>query len=83
MVATLDENIAAYEEMRGYLENEHHLKWVVFYNEELVGSYDDFQDAASETVKRFGRGPYLMRQVGARPRRLSSSVQYRRLHADN
>ena len=83
MVATLDENIAAYDKMRGYLESRHFRKWVVFYDEELVGSYGDFQDAAAETVKCFGRGPYLIRQVGRPPMRLPSSVQYRRIHADD
>ena len=45
MVATLD--VAAYDKMRGYLESRHFRKWVVFYDEELVGSYGDFQDAAA------------------------------------
>lgn len=83
MVATLNENIAAYDKMRDFLEIEHFGKWVVFYGEELAGTYDDFQDAAAETVKRFGRGPYLIRQVGRPPLRLPASVQYRRIYADN
>ncbi len=66
MVATLDENIAAYEKVRGYLESKHFRKWVVFYDEELVGSYDDFQDAGYDAMKRFGRGPYLIKQVGVK-----------------
>ena len=56
MPATLDENIAAYEKTRSQLESEDFGKWVVFYDEELVGTYADFQDAAAEAVKRFGRG---------------------------
>ena len=66
MVATLDENIAAYQKMRDYLETEHFGKWVLFYDEEFVGSYDDFQDAGYDAMKRFGRGPYLIRQVGVK-----------------
>ena len=66
MVATLDENIAAYEKMRDYLETEHFGKWVLFYDEEFIGSYDDFQDAGYDAMKRFGRGPYLIRQVGVK-----------------
>ena len=66
MVATLDKNIAAYEKMRDYLETEHFHKWVVFYDKEFIGSYDDFQDAGYDAMKRFGRGPYLIRQVGVK-----------------
>ncbi len=66
MPATLDENIAAYEKMRDYLESEHFGKWVLFYDEELIGSYDEFEDAAQVALTRFGRGPYLMRQPGVR-----------------
>ena len=66
MPATLDENIAAYEKVKDYLEAEHFGKWVLFYDEKFIGSYDEFEDAAQEAVSRFGRGPYLMRQPGIR-----------------
>ena len=65
MPATLDENIAAYDAMRDHLELEYFGKWVVFYNEEFVGSYDESEDAAQVAIERYGRGPYLIRQVGA------------------
>lgn len=63
--ATLLDNIAAYDAQRARLETEHLGKWVLFYDRELVGTYDDFQDVANEAVTRFGRGPYLIRAVGA------------------
>ena len=66
MPATLDENIAAYDAMRGHLETEYHGKWVVFYDQEFICSHDRFEDAAVEAVKRYRRGPYLIRQVGVR-----------------
>ena len=66
MPATLDENMACYEAMRGQLEAEYHGKWVVFYDEELICGHDQFEEAAVEAVKRFGRGPYHIRQVGVR-----------------
>ena len=66
MPATLDENMAAYDAMRGQLEAEYHGKWVVFYDQELVGSYDWSDEACMEAVQRFGRGPYHIRQVGVR-----------------
>ena len=64
MVATLDENIAAYEKMKDYLEAEHFGKWVLFYDEEFIGSYDEFEDVGYEAIRRYGRGPYHIRQVG-------------------
>lgn len=67
MPSTLDDNIAAYDTMRDFLETEHSGKWMGFFGEELAGSYDDFQDVADETVKRFVSGPYLIRQVGRPP----------------
>ena len=60
----LDEEIAAYQEMRGGLEADHLGKWVVVHNRELVGTYENFQDAALDAISKFGRGPYLIREVG-------------------
>ena len=64
MTATLEENISAYEQMKDHLEDVHFGKWVLFHDGTFIGSYDDFQDAGYEAMKRFGRGPYLIRQVG-------------------
>ena len=70
----LDQEITTYERLRPSLEAEHHMKWAVVHGETLVGAYADFQKAAEEAVRRFGRGPYLIRQIGAPPARLSSTV---------
>ena len=78
----LDREIAAYNAMRDELERDHIYDWVVFHDEQFIGAYEDFQDAAAEAVRRFGRGPYLIRQVGAQPKRLPSSLMYRRVSAD-
>ena len=78
-MTTLIDEIAAYETKRDYLEAEMAGKWVVFHDEELAGSYDDFQEAATDAVARFGRGPYLIRQVGAPPVEISPSLLYRRI----
>ena len=67
MPATLKENIAAYESMREQLEADYLGKWVVFYDEKLIGTYNDFQDAAQEAVDRFDEGPYLIREVRTSP----------------
>ena len=73
-MTTLSSQIAAYEEMRDLLEVDHFGKWVVFHGGELVDTYDSSEEAAVDAVARFGRGPYLIRRVGAAPAKLPPSV---------
>jgi len=68
------EEIAAYERMRDRLETEHLGEWVIFHDEKLFGTYKDFHDAATDAVENFGRGPYLIREVGACTTRVPMSV---------
>jgi hypothetical protein len=75
-MADLDEEIAAYEAMREDLEAHHMGKWVVVHDRELVGDYDSLDSAAEEAVRRYGRGPFLLRQVGAPALTLPVSVMY-------
>ncbi len=75
--AHLSDNIRAYEAMRNELECDHTGEWVVVYDRELIGTYPDLEAAADEAVERFGRGPYLIRQIGLAPRALSSSMLHR------
>jgi len=76
----LDE-IAAFENMKDLLETKYLGKWVIFQNEKFVGDFESFEDAAAEAVSRFGRGPYLIREVGAAPMTLPASVLYRPVYA--
>ena len=80
--AELERNIEAYEAMRETLEQHHLRKFVVFHDAGFIGSFDSFHNAAREAVRRFGRGPYLIRQVGA-PGRMAmpASVAFRPVHA--
>lgn len=78
-MADLDIEISTYDSMRERLEAEHMGKWAVVHNRELVGLYTAFEAAAEEAVKRFGSGPYLIRQVGASPIALPASVMYQPL----
>ena len=64
-MTTLENEIAAYKSMLSVLEKEHFGKWVVFHDKELMGAYDTFEDAGRDATARFGRGPCLIRQVGA------------------
>ena len=73
------ENIAAYEAMRSDLEAGHPGDLVLVHDRQLIGTYPTFNDAAQEAVARFGRGPYLIREIGAPPVRLPASVMYHAL----
>ena len=77
MVAGLKENIAAYDELRSDLEVEHSGKWTVFYDRKLVGTFQTSEEAAETAVRRFGRGPYLIRRIGASSANLPASFQVR------
>lgn len=79
----LDKDIAAYEARREELEKHYVGKWVVFYGAEMVSLYDSFELAAEDAVRRFGRGPYLIRQIGAPPITLPVSVMYSPANATN
>jgi hypothetical protein len=72
----LETEIKTYEARRPELEAQHSGKYVVFRGEELVGVYDTLDLAAAEAVRLFGRGPYLIRRVGAPPITLPASVIY-------
>lgn len=76
-MADLDQEISAYEAMLPTLEAHHMGKWVVIHQKELIGVYDSFEKAAEAAVEKFGRGPFLIRQVGASPITLPASVMYR------
>lgn len=73
----LETEIKAYEKKLPELEKAYPGKFVVFKGEEFVGAWDTLNAAAAEAVARFGRGPYLIRQVGAPPPTLPASVLFR------
>lgn len=79
----LDREIAAYEVMRANLENEHMGEWVVIYGQELIDVFPSFEAAAQVAVQKFGRGPYLIRQVGSSPVVIPASVMYNLRHAQH
>ena len=80
-MADLTEEIAAYESMRSDLESKYMGKWALIHDRQLIAAYDSFEAAAENAVKKFGRGPYLIRQIGAPPITLPASVMYRSVHA--
>jgi hypothetical protein len=78
---TLDQEIAVYEGMRADLENRHMGEWVLVSGGNLIGVFSSFDEAAKDAVRKFGRGPYLIRQVGAPPVTMPASVVYHLQHA--
>lgn len=75
-MAELDKEIAAFETMRPELEKDHLGKFVIIKHRELFGVFGSLEQAADAAVRQFGRGPYLLRQVGAPPVTLPASVMY-------
>lgn len=73
----VNREIAAYEKLQRELEANHMGKWVLIHEEKLVAVFESFEDAAAQAVEKFGRGPYVIRQVGASPVVLPASVMYR------
>jgi hypothetical protein len=82
-MAEVKDEIAAYEKMRNELEAQHMGEWVLVHDLQLIGVYGSFETAAEEAVRRFGRGPYLIRQVGAPPVTLPASVMFHVQHGSN
>ena len=60
----LEREIQAYAKLRDQLEAESWGQWAVVYGDELIGVYELFEDAAQVAVERFGRGPFLLREIG-------------------
>jgi hypothetical protein len=75
--------IAAYEAVRSELESESLGKWSLFHSRRLVKVFETFEEAATEAVRRFGRGPYLIRQIGSSTGSLPASVMFRPLNGPN
>lgn len=72
--STLADQIAVYDGMRDELEAEHSGEWVVVHDGVVAGFHGSFQTAAADAVARFGRGPYLIREVGGPPLALPTRI---------
>jgi hypothetical protein len=76
----LAKELDAFEQQKPHLEQTYMGKFVVIKDGKLIGAWDTLDAAAQEAVARFGRGPYLIRQVGAPPPSLPASVMFREMH---
>ena len=79
-MANLSDEIAAYEAMQSDLESTHLGEWALVHDRQLIGTYKSFDLAARDAVHRFGRGPYLIRQIGAAELTLPASVMHAPVH---
>jgi hypothetical protein len=82
IMAILAHERKVYEEMRHQLEATHLGKWVLIRDGDFIGIYDGFEAAAMEAVRRFGRGPYLIREIGSPDVTLPASVVYAAMQQD-
>ena len=73
---TIDSEIAAYQGMKEELEAKHMGKWALVKGGELVSLFGSFDEAAETAVRKFGSGPYLIRQIGAPPVTIPASLMY-------
>lgn len=78
-MTTITDEISAFQDMKSKLEAEHIGEWVLIQNRKLIDLYESFEIAADDAVRRFGSGPFLIRQVGAQPMPLPASVMYHRV----
>lgn len=70
----LEKEIRAYEARQQELESHYKGKFVIFHGEDFIGAFDSLNAAAEEAVRCFGRGPYLIRQIGEPPNVLPPSL---------
>ena len=73
----LENDIVAFRRDQVTLETYHKGKWVIYHDGTRIDAFDTFEAAATEAVRRFGRGPYLIRQVGAPEFVMPASVAFR------
>ena len=73
-MTTLEQEMEAYEAMRAELEREYFDKWVILHDRKVAGAFDSSEECIQFAVEKFGRGPYLIRQVGQPPMRLPASA---------
>ena len=78
----LRKNMEAFDGQADWLAEHHNGKFVIYCEATFVASFDTFDAAAREAIRRFGQGPYLIRQVGC-PREfpMPASVAFSRVRA--
>ena len=75
-MSELSQERAAFKQMQSDLEASHKGQWALVYKSDLIGTFPSFDEAAQAAVAKFGRGPYLIRQIGAPDRTLPISLAF-------
>jgi hypothetical protein len=75
-VSSIQDEIDAFNKLQPELETKHMGEWILIRDRKVVGLFPTFDAAAAEALQRFGRGQYLIREIGAEPIRLPVSVIY-------
>lgn len=84
MSGVLEAELATFARNLELLEREHHGKFVVVHGDEIVDTFDTFQAAADEALRRFGDSEsYLIRQIKGAPIRLSPAILMGALNANS
>jgi hypothetical protein len=82
-MAELKDDLAAYRAIQADLEAKALGQWVVVHDRKLIGVFGSFDDAAKDAVHFFGRGPYLIRQIGAPAVTMPASVMYHPVYGED
>ena len=75
-MADIKKDIEFYDSIKNDLELQKTGKWVLIHNQKVIDTYDSFEKSAEQAVGKFGRGPYLIRQIGRLPLVLPASVAF-------
>jgi orotidine-5'-phosphate decarboxylase len=76
--ASLERQKEVYRREKERLEQHHMGEWVIVQGEAVRGTFASFNETATFAVKKYGRGPYLIREIGFTGEvRLPASVMYR------
>lgn len=62
---SVKKQLLAYQSMKEELELDYLGKWVIIYEERLVGAHDTEDEACIDAVKRYGHSPFAIVQVGS------------------
>jgi len=71
----LEQEIARYGQL-GADAQRYKGKWVLISGDTVAGFFESFASAAIEATRKYGRGPYLIREVGVEDVVLPASVVY-------
>ena len=64
-MAALHEELSAYNSISEDLASSSAGKWVLIHNCRLIDLFNSWERATTAANERFGRGPYLVRQIQA------------------